>query len=271
MNKSDFHLNKWFLDFIGDKGEAMIVYAAKLSWKGITVHYASWIRYDPEGGVKVRSHFRNVQLPVKNDQLISWQHDKFKLSGTWESVSEPLQARIFDSDAGYLDWNCFQPASKVTLSINDKIIEGNGYVEQLILTCPPWHIPMNDLRWGRFRSSLDTMVWIELRNENKQQWLWLNGKQIINCTIEDDHVSSEKENFLLKLDRHGIIESDKKIYQVVHKLLRYMPGFNKLMPAKFLMADNHKWLSQGEFQKNGGAVSKGMAIHEWVNFMAQDL
>ena len=70
----------------------------------------------------------------------------------------------------------------------------------------------------------------------------------------------------MKLDRSVVLESEKKIFQVVQKLLCYLPGFNKLMPSEFLMANSHKWLSKGEFQKNGSPVTQGMAIHEWVNF-----
>jgi len=263
---SNFHLNKWFLDFIGDKGETMIFYAAKLTWNGFTAHYASCIHYDSETGVKVSSHFRNVLLPEKKEKLISWSDVRFKISGLWESDAKPLQARIYEADNGYLDWNCYQPTSTVKLKMGDKIITGNGYVEQLILTAPPWHIPMNDLRWGRFRSPCNTLVWIELRSQNIQQWLWLNGEKITNFSIEDDCLSSQETDFLLKLDRSVVIESEKKIHQVVHKLLRYLPGFNKLMPAKFLMAESHKWLSKGEFQQDGCSLAHGMAIHEWVNF-----
>jgi len=270
MDRSNFHLKKWFLDFVGNNGETMIFYSAKLSWKGFSVNYASWIDYHPESGVKVKSHFLNVQVPEIKDKLITWYDDKFKISGSWETMDVPLYERIFDSDDGYLDWNCFQPTSLVQLKINDKIIRGKGYVEQLILTTPPWHIPMNDLRWGRFHSLHDTIVWIELRKENKQQWLWINGEKIINCSIEDNHISSVEKNFYLKLDRSVILESEKKIFQVVQKLLSYLPGFNKLMPSKFLMADSHKWLSKGEFQKNGSPVTQGMAIHEWVNFNIQN-
>lgn len=270
MGRSHFHLNKWFLDFIGNNGETIIFYSAKLSWKGFTAHYASWIDYNPKSGVKVKSHFLNVKAPEIKDKLITWHDNKFKISGTWESMAKPLHARIFESDDGYLDWNCFQPASSVRLKIKDKIINGNGYVEQLILTTPPWHIPMNDLRWGRFHSHHDTVVWIELRKVEKQQWLWLNGEKLMNCSIEDSHISSTEKSFLLKLDRNVVLESEKKIFQVVQKLLRYLPGFNKLMPSKFLMADNHKWISKGEFKKNGSPVTQGMAIHEWVNFNVQD-
>ncbi len=266
VKKSNFHLNKWFLDFIGNNGETMIFYAATLSFKGVVVHYASWINYNFNNGVTVKSHFRNVNLPEKTDELITWFDDKFKVSGSWQSLTKPIKARIFNDEEGYLDWHCWQPASKVKLNINNKNIEGHGYAEQLILTTPPWHIPMHDLRWGRFQSSNDTVVWIELRKEIKQQWLWLNGHKIMNATIEDDFIESKENKFFIKLDRSVVLESEKKIFHVVETLLKYLPGFNQIMPIKFLMATNNKWLSKGELERHGQAVTQGMAIHEWVNF-----
>lgn len=69
-----------------------------------------------------------------------------------------IQARIFDSEEGHLDWKCYQPASKVKLKIKDQVLEGSGYAKQLIITIPPWEIPMNELRWGRFGSGENKMV-----------------------------------------------------------------------------------------------------------------
>jgi len=265
MKHSNFHLNKWFLDFIGDNGETMIFYSAKLSWKGFSVHYASWINYHPENKVSVKSHFLNVNLPETKDNLITWNDDKYNISGSWECLEAPIYARIFESDEGYLDWKCLQPASRVQLKIKDRILQGKGYVEQLIITTLPWHIPMNELRWGRFHSDKDTLVWIELRAELQQQWLWLNGERIMKSRIEDDRISSAEKAFSLKLERNVILESEKKIFHVVQKLLRYLPGFNQLMPSKFLMADSYKWLSKGELKRDHH-IFQGMAIHEWVNF-----
>ncbi|WP_242084893.1 hypothetical protein [Aestuariivivens sediminis] len=266
MGKSSFHLNKWFLDFIGANGETMIFYSAILSWKGFTAHYASWIHYIPGSRVKEKTHFFNVQIPKIKDDRITWHDDKFKVDGIWKSLTDPLHARLFEDKYGYLDWHCFQPASSVRLNLNDTILEGNGYVEQLILTTFPWHIPMNDLRWGRFHSIQDTIVWIELRKNNKQQWAWLNGEKITDCNIEDDRISSTNKGFILKLDCAIDLESEKKIFNVVQKLLNYLPGFNALMPYQFLMAKSYKWLSNCEFIKNDSVKTKGRAIHEWVNF-----
>jgi hypothetical protein len=265
---SNFHLSKWFLDFTGENGEAMIFYAAKLRWHGWSASYTSWLDYNPSSGINLKSRFRNVQFPQLNDKLITWRDSKFGVSGTWESLAETIQSRIFNSEQGYLDWKCFQPASKVKLKINDQVLRGRGYAEQLILTVPPWKIPMDELRWGRFVSDENNMVWIELREKEKHQWLWLNGDKIDNCIIEDNYISMPVKNMILKMDRAVLLESEKKIFSVVEKLIRYIPGFNKVMPLNFIMADEFKWLSNGELCKQEKTLSNGIAIHELVNFKA---
>lgn len=263
-----FHLDKWFLDFTGENGEAMIFYAAKLTWHGWSASYTSWLRYDVTHGGRLTSRFRNVQMPQIEDGIIRWSDLKFGVSGTWVALANMIQARIFDSEEGFLDWKCFQPSSKVRLKMNDRILEGRGYAEQLILTAPPWKIPMNELRWGRFNSIENSIVWVELREKEKKQWLWLNGDKIENCIIEDGCISIPQKDMILNLDRGIVLEAEKKIFSVVEKIIRYIPGFKKVMPINFLMADEFKWLSNGELQVHNKIISRGMAIHELVNFKA---
>ena len=268
MPNSRFHLNKWYLDFIGENGNCMIFYSAKLTWRGLSVTYASHINYKA-GKLKVKSYFRNVNMPLRNEDIITWKDKKLNVSGTWKANTEPLNCRIFESKNGDLDWKCFQPSSKVTLKLDNETLEGSGYAEQLILTTPPWNIPMNQLRWGRFTSGDVVLVWIELQKEKIDQWVWLNGEEVGDCNVTDNSISSKKENFHLKLNRQGVLESDKKIYRVVQDLLRFLPGFGKIMPLNFLMADNYKWLSKAEFHKNGEDPKFGYAIHEKVNFNSE--
>jgi hypothetical protein len=262
----DFYINKWFLDFTGNNGEAMIFYVAKLVWNGLSASYTSWLNYDPLSGVKVKSRYRNVHFPEKNDHTITWSDYGFKVSGIWKSRTQPVQSRIFDSEEGYLDWFCFQPVSKVKLKIKGKSIEGSGYAEQLIMTVPAWKIPMDELRWGRMVSDENNLVWIELRENERKKWLWINGEKEDNCVIEDDSISVPAKNLILELDKKAVLESEKKIFSVVQKIIRYIPGFNKIIPLQFIMADEYKWLSTGRLKIDGQLVSEGKAIHERVNF-----
>jgi len=271
MPKGNFHLNKWYLDFVGNNGESLIFYAANLSWHGLLVPYTSYLYYDPSEGVRQKSRFRNIRMPEIRKNQIVWSDSKFEVEGSWESLAKPIQTRLYDSKEGFLDWNCLQPASKVRLIINGKILEGSGYVEQLILTVPPWHIPMNELRWGHFGSSENQLVWIELGEENKRQHLWWNGTKIKTCTIEDDAIFIPEKNGILKLDRGVVLESKKKIFSLVKYLMDLIPGFEKVIPLNFLMAQEFKWLSKGHLLIDGKTIASGMAIHELVNFKSKSL
>lgn len=268
-SQKGFNLSKWFLDFISDEGEAMIFYAAKLKWHGLEVTYTSWLRYNPANGVSNRSRFHRINMPERNDSTILWSDHRFGVEGKWKTMTSPLQARLFESDEGYLDWNCFQPMSEVSIKIKDKTFEGIGYAEQLVMTVDPWKIPMNELRWGRYGTQENYIVWIEVRADEKQQWIWLNGEKINKANIEDNQISIPTKKISLELDKSVVLESEQKIFHVVKKLRNFLPGFKRSMPIQFLMADEYKWLSKGILKKDGKEIDAGPAIHEFVNFKSQ--
>nr|MBC8343678.1 hypothetical protein [Bacteroidota bacterium] len=262
----NFYLNKWFLDFVGENSEAMIFYIATLYWNKLEVSYTSWLSYDPAGGVSHTSRFRKTNIPENKNGMITWNDSKFSVSGCWKPMTTPINTRLFDCQEGFIDWKCHQPVSKVTLKFKERTIRGMGYAEQLILTVPPWKISTDELRWGRFGSSENHMVWIELRGKEKRQWLWLNGEKIENCIIEDDYIFIAEKDISLRLDRDVILESEKKIFSVVESLVRYIPGINKFIPVRFLMADESKWLSKGILLNHDTIIAHGQVIHELVNF-----
>lgn len=265
MFSEKLHLDKWFLDFESDDGRVIIVYAAKLTWRGIVVPYTSLMTYRPAGQAVWRSRFSRVHMPVRQGPQITWRDPQFGLSGIWKAEANCLQARLYDSEDGYLDWNCYQPASRVRLAIEGEEYEGRGYAEQLILTVPPWKIPMHELRWGRFLAEGQQVVWIEIREKEKRQWLWINGEQKGTCDIEDDHLAGLQGEFRLHLDNGVVLEAEKKIQSVVGKILRFIPGFQTAIPLRFLLADECKWLSRGVLDQDSKAC-EGRAIHEYVDF-----
>ena len=265
--QNDFHLEKWYLDFVTKNGNAMIFYAAKLKWKKWEVPYTSWLSYNKETGAISKSRFLNVKLPEEKNDIISWNDDKFNISGTWKALSSPIKAQLFQSNEGELIWNCFQPRAKVSVKINGKEINGFGYSEQLTLNLFPWKLPMKELRWGRYTSKENYIVWIELiKGTEKQQWLWFNGRKYENSTINNNLIYIPKEDLSLILDKNVILVEEKKILKIVKVILSYLPGFNNPISNNFLNADESKWLSHATLLKNGKFVEKGWSIYEFVNF-----
>lgn len=271
VKKDNFYLDKWFLDFVSEDGEAMIFYVANLHLSGWEIPYTSWLHYMPSSGAKEISRFRNIQIPEINNDVLSFEDRTFGVKGQWVSGIDSIQSRLFDSSSGYLDWNCHQPLSEVTLELEGRSIKGKGYAEQLILTVPPWKMPLDELRWGRFGSEKNYLVWIEIREKENAQWLWLNGEKKENVLIKDDRIALTDEGFELKLDQEVVLESEKKIYSVIEKITSYLPGINKLIPLNILMAHEQKWLSKGVLLKDGVVIDNGSSIHEYVNFKGSRL
>ena len=166
---TSFYLNKWYFDFIGENGEAMIFYAAELILHGIRIPYTSWLNCSSDKQIENKWTFKNLVFPELEQNEIIWKHPGFKIDGSWKKISPSVEAAIFESPEGKLDWFCYQPASDVQLNISGKQIIGKGYAERLILTLPVWKIPMKQLRWGHIISKKHQLVWIEIINSHAQK------------------------------------------------------------------------------------------------------
>lgn len=261
-----FFLEKWFLDFVTEKGDAYIFYAAKMHWHKITIPFKSQISWSKLHGEEHKKMFYGVTLPRKEKEIIRWSDNSFKVEGSWQANTGPLSARLFESPEGGLQWNCFQPASLVKIKINNKEFSGQGYAEQLILTVEPWKIPMNELRWGRFVAGENNLVWIEIKGAETKQWVWYNGKKIDKTEIKDQQVILPSENIHLDMNESRPVGTINNITQVIKKLTSFIPGFRHSVPLNFLMAEEHKWISKGNLYKDGLLEHTGWVIHEKVIF-----
>lgn len=266
MTQSGFHIDKWFLDVICDSGETMIFYSATLSWRGITVPYMSWLLKKEFSQATRKTRFSNQSIPSISGDEITFSDSKWKFSGKWRSLAPSHEARLFESSKGYLDWMCYQPASSVTLKHGERTISGTGYAERLILTAYPWEIPMDELRWGRFKTDDHYAVWVELRQKSVEQWVWLDGQKVSKAEVSDKGIQFLEEAINIKFDQGEILESDTTIYSVVDKLIKFIPGFKSFMPLSFLMAVNFKWRSNAILTDPIMNVQSGQAIHELVSF-----
>lgn len=266
IHRNRFFLEKWFLDFVTEEGEVFIFYAAKLRWHHITVPYKSMLSLSSTTGKKHKARYYHVLFPEMRDKNISWKDSSFKMTGSWLANTIPVQAKLFESAEGGLQWNCLQPSSFVKAKINKREYDGLGYAEQLILTVEPWKIPMDVLRWGRFVAKEDCLVWIEIKSGADKQWVWYNGEKMDQAVISDELIELPSKNIRLVLNNIRLIEAEKKMNNVIKKLLRFMPGFHRSVPANFLLADEYKWISRGSLYKEGLLENEGWVIHERVDF-----
>ncbi len=262
-----FTLTKWYLDCVSDDGNLLILYSGQLHWRAISLHYTSLLRCDEQGGVTTKTSLRTGSAPTIADDQILWNPSHLGISGIWNRASEPLVATLLDTDEGIIEWNCMMPKAHVEIvTAEGKRISGLGYGEFLRMTIPPWRMPIDELRWGRFLSGDDAVVWIDWRGPMPQQILLNNGEIFNDAIISDEVISFGGRE--LHLDCGSVLRTGP----LVSTALASIPGVRGLFPKRILEAHELKWRSHGMLSlptstsTSPSETSSGWAIHEVVRW-----
>jgi hypothetical protein len=261
----EFRLSKWYMDGVSDSGEAFIGYAAELNWKRLKLGYASVLDFEPAAGLRSATTLHGFDQPELCGDVVRWRAPALRTTAAWAGPagSSAITHRLFESPAGVLDWRCHLPRARFTCDrLEGPSLEGWGYVEQLDMRVLPWNLPIDELRWGRFVSPTDSLVWIEWRGPSPLRVVYHNGRLVSDAGIEDDQVTLDGGRGALALT-DGVVIREGTLASV---LFPAAPWLGKLIPSRFLATWECKWRSRGAMSCGGADPSTGWAIHEVVRF-----
>jgi hypothetical protein len=200
-------------------------------------------------------------MPVEEGTTIRWQSKSLKTKGTWERLDSPCDVRIYESREGTIEWHCVHPRARATVDLGQGVvIRGLGYVERLEMTVAPWNLPLEELRWGRFLSDSDSVVWIDWRGEHSRKIVLENGTLGGVTAVAESGIVLER-NVKLCLSTGKVLRSGA----LGKTALGMIPGVNHLLPDRLLNVQECKWRSRGELLREN-TRSSGWAIHEVVRW-----
>ena len=242
-----FSLRKWYLDCIAADGELAVAYCAELRWGALALSYASLLQLNGQGP-RVRSTLRSCPEPERAGRRISWTAPALGLSGVWDACAPAFAADLCEG----VRWECAQPRSQVELQLPDgRTLRGLGYAEVLTLTIPPWSLPIQELRWGRFAGEKHGAVWIE----------W-QGPHPVNLVLVDGVRAGLPIDAVLRLSETEVLRSGR----IGKTALSIIPNLEKLFPGRIVGLEETKWRSRGTLTLANLPAEKGWAIHEVVRW-----
>lgn len=225
--KMSFELRKRYVDCVDAQGNAAIAYSATLRW----------------GVLRLRYRTIAVNGAERRCSELEWRQ-----SVSMEASAPAIRRRLFDSANGIVDWTCEMPRATVRIGQ----VRGDGYVEVLHMTVPPWKLPIDELRWGRFHGEGTWAVWIEWKGAMPQQWVFRDG---VELSVAGSRLSaSSTDNWRPTTDNSPRVLTDRRIGDAV-------PLLAWLLPRRIRRAREQKWCSRARL---GGA--SGWAIYEIVSF-----
>lgn len=159
-------------------------------------------------------------------------------------------------------WRCLQSGSRVNLTdSNIGPLTGLGYVECLEMTIKPWELPIDELRWGRFVSKTDQIVWIEWRGECPHLMIYHNGLQVSGGSISEEAVQLG-DGLVLELTDQLVLREGR----IGSTALASMTILKRIVPRRILKIYERKWRSRGVLRREGAELCRGWIIHEVVKF-----
>jgi hypothetical protein len=253
-----FSLTKWYLDCVTELGDTAIIYCADLRWHQIRTVFSSILTVQRDS-INSRTSMPRGRLPTVDGDILSVELPKFSVSGKWKSAANPVRRTVFEDPSGYIRWNCLQPKSEVDLYIQDRRLRGLGYAECLTLTVPPWRLPMQHLRWGRYLSPEDSLAWVDWQGPYSTCFAFHNGQECQPESVSD--VKVVLTDGILNMDTGLALRSGR----LGDTLLPGAPALGKLFPHSLFNIEEHKWRSRGSFSAEGHN-SSGWVIHEVVHW-----
>ena len=262
--RPNFLISKWYMDCVADDGTAFIGYHARLQWKSLSIDYSSTLRQSGKKPAAVQTTIAGLAFPVENDGTISWSSDRLKTSGTWTARSEPIERTILECDAGAIRWRCVAPLADATVTFDDgETLSGLGYCEHISISIPPWQMPIDELRWGRFLTTNSYVVWIDLKGSTQVTMVFEDGVRNERAVVADDQIQLGGGTRTLKFDQSRTLRSGS----IVATALSSVPLLSSLLSSNGLMMDETKWCSRGALTGSGAPEQTGWAIHEVVRWV----
>jgi hypothetical protein len=258
-----FALSKWYFDCVAEDGRTFIGYLGELRWKSLTIHYQSLLLHSASEGTQTRFSLRSAPPPTVSGLELVWKSSPLHIEGTWTALEPPVRATILESDAGTIEWQCLQPRATASVRAGKAAaICGLGYAEHLRMTIPPWRLLLKELRWGRFLSETDSLVWIDWRGPYSKQIVFHNGVEVQTECITEQQVVLKDRAVILDFEESFVLRKGTLAKTALSKI----PHVQKLFPQSVLGIRESKWKSRAVLRRSGAANTRGWAIHEVVQW-----
>jgi hypothetical protein len=254
------HAEKWYLDCVGDQGQAAILYWASARYGKLSANFgAVLLRSSSEPSVE-RSSFRPGPAPIQTESGVRWNCRRLDSEGQWEASMPPVSLQLLDTPKAKVEWNCCLPSSSATVQIGSTKFTGLGYVEHLSLSADGWEPPFTELHWGRFLAQTDSVVWIHWRGLAERTWVFHNSREDPEATIEPGIVRLPASGSVLSIAQGHVLKAGPLVNPLLRTTLQPFGVLSDLAAGR-----ESKYLSPATL-KGPDSLIEGSVIHEIVEW-----
>ena len=239
------------------------MYIAKLRWEMFSISYSEIIEFDKSSGMRSHSSIRKCRQPESHDGHLTWSSQPLGIKAEWLRCAASVSQTLLSSPDGEIVWDCpFPAATSVVQFADGHQINGFGYAEHLTMSIKPWHVPINELRWGRYYDGTDAIVWIDWQGPTNKTWAFRNGKIVETAVVDDNQIVLNSDELTIAFQDRRIIREGAPVVSALSEL----PLLRSLLPKRTFDTYECKWLSRGKLIDRNATNREGWVIHEEIKW-----
>jgi hypothetical protein len=257
-----FTLTKWYCDCVAPDGRVVIAYWASLTWRHLALTWQNVVHYETGTPPVRRSSLTSAPPPDVGEDVITWRAPALGCEIEVQLRQRSIEERLLDDGTGVVEWRAEAPAAVVSVHLRGFApLKGPGYADRVLLTVPPWRLPIRELRWGRWidAASIRSVVWIDWRGESPRTWVFVDGRMAPSAVVSDDGVSAGEVH--VAIGNRRTLET-----MAFSEVAEMIPPLRTAVPKALLALRQTRWCSDATLQEGDAAPLSGQAIHEMVVF-----
>lgn len=262
--KSNFRLEKHYLDCIDEDGNCFIIYQADLEYYLIRFAYSGLVFSGLRGKTIEKSSLRKRVAGSSLEFFPEFENLLLGISGTLKRKDQAIPPFTFkDLQNHELLWDCHHPKLSCEIKYHNCTYTGLGYAETLHLTIKPWNLPLTELKWGRFLSESITITWINWKGNHPVNKIILNGEEYNDAVFESERIIFGAEIYCLTFENVAIIRKG-----TLENLLSKIPWLRIILPGSILKLSETKYKAKSTFGINSVIKATGWSLFEnvlWKN------
>jgi hypothetical protein len=260
LKRSNFQLEKTYLDCIDQEENCFIIYRAAIKIFFLKLNYSALIFSDKNGMIEEVSSFKKAVLPIIKDDL-KFASPQLQVSGGWTRTDNPIKVVLYKDRRGReLVWNCHHPKSNALVIYKNNNFSGLGYAETISLPFFPRQLPIDELRWGRFLSQQHTIIWIYWKGARPLNKIFYNGQLFEDGLYEEDGIIFGNGYYVLKFGAVHLVTKRK-----LFTLFTAKPFLKLFFSDKILNTEENKYKAHSTFTASG-ISDKGFSLFEIVTW-----
>lgn len=258
--KTNFRLEKHYLDCIDKNGNCFIIYQAYFKYYFIRIVYSGLVFSDLRGKTIEKSSLRKRVGGSSLEFFPEFENTMLGISGTLKIKDQPIPSFTYkDFQNHELIWDCHHPKLSSEINYNNYTYKGLGYGETLYLTIKPWNLPLTELKWGRFLSESYTISWINWKGNHPVNKIFFNGEEYDDAAFESDRIIFGAENYCITFGDMVIIRKG-----TLANLLSKMPWLRIILPGSILKLSEVKYKAKSTLCINSEMKATGWSLFEYV-------